>query len=207
MSTDYFTRAEYRAFAGDTTSTDAQIDAAQTEVIDALEEWAGSAWPHVTGVAGDGTAAGARSTTEFFDGPTDLLVTSKLPVIAITSIENAGVVVAAESYYLYLEDGRIRFPSEIGLAPRVLEVAYTYGHTTTPWTIKRPAMQATKALLRQQSGRSKIPQRASQLQSEGTTILLNTEDDDKRPWPWEEDASRDVRSYWGPSRPIIAGAV
>ncbi len=50
MRTDYFTRPEFREFIGDTNEEkyrDAAIDLAQSEVIERLEQWAGSAWPNV----------------------------------------------------------------------------------------------------------------------------------------------------------------
>jgi hypothetical protein len=58
VATDYFKRSEFRDITGDNTPNvkykDDDIDRAQAEVIEALEEWAGTAWPNVGVVLGSG---------------------------------------------------------------------------------------------------------------------------------------------------------
>lgn len=210
---DYFTRAEFRSFAGDPGGaspvySDAEIDDAQAEVIDHLEQWAMSAWPNVTGADGDGTAATRRSTSEVFD-PDKVFLLGRLPAGEVTEITVDGEVVADDTYFAYLDEGYVSVNNGLGSSPRDVVITYTYGFESTPFSIKRAAMQATKSLLDQsRSQGKKIPSNVQQYQTEGTTFVFDENRDDfLRPWPWDPDASQLVRSYWSSERPMTVGAV
>ena len=209
---DYFTRAEFRNFVGDTADpqkySDSAIDEAQKEVIDELERWADSAWPNVTGIDGDGTAAAPRSAVETFD-PDESFIVSRVPIIEITEITDDAVVVDATRYDVYLEEGVIAAPNGLGSKVRGVVISYTYGFDSTPFAVKHAAMQATKAMLDQAKGKgSRIPPNTSQMQTETTTLVFkDVTDDNLRPWPWAPSASQAVRSYWSDQRPMTAGAI
>lgn len=210
MSRDYFTRAEFDAAFPAHGYTGAQVDAAQAEVIEALEKWAHSAWPNVTGTDGDGTAANKRTATDTFDGGEDTFTLSHVPVDSITSVTVDETALTTDAYYLYAEEAQVVGATELGLYPRGVVVVYRYGYGLTPWSIKRTAMQATKALLEEQKGAkagSKIPPRTSQYSTEGTTFVFGDNDKPVMPWPWDENASRDVRAYWESEKPIMVGAI
>lgn len=201
MFTDYFSRAEFRAFVGDTVTppryTDALIDARQAEVIEALELWASSAWPTIDPAATttDGKSTTPRSTTETFDGGDDLIVLTKLPVIDISTLTVAGVAVS--SFTLYKQEGAVRFNS----APQgrqSVAMSYRYGYTVTPPTIKRAAMQATKALIDESDfgqRKKKIPRNTERYSTETASFILATSDKPAQPWPWDPNASADVSPF------------
>lgn len=131
-----------------------------------------------------------------------------MPLIAVSTFEvDDTAVVAGTDYYAYAAEGELRFVGVSGAYPRGIQVTYTYGHTSTPWAIKRAAMLATKSLLTQKAGKSKVPANVSRHTTEGTTFEFNQEDEDKRPWPWDDDASESVRSYWGSDRPLNVGVI
>lgn len=72
---DYFSRDEFREIVGDNSTTvkykDDDIDRAQAEVIEALEEWAGTAWPNVGVVLGSGGVASGDATLTLVSGAFD----------------------------------------------------------------------------------------------------------------------------------------
>lgn len=212
MRRDYFTRAEFLEFAGDPEGAkygDDAIDRAQDEVIEALESWAHSSWPNVPEVGpedGDGTAAAPRSTTETFDGDVAEVTLENVPVIEATTITIGDTELDVTEFDVYGSESIVGFGSNVGSGRRAIVVEYTFGHTSTPWAIKRPVMQATKSLLDGQPGKSKIPARTSRYQTGSTTIERDTTSTDVKPWPWDDDASKAVRSYWGPFRPVNVGA-
>lgn len=212
---DYFTVDEFRRFAGERAggkySEDAIIEA-QEEVISTLEAWARSAWPNVTGTAGDGTALAEREMTEELEYTgAKKLFTSMVPIIEVVSlntISDVGItVVAVENYRVMERQGVIRLA-----APPLrgtwgeYEITYTYGFTSCPREVKRPAMQATQALLRSDTP-GKVPDKVSQMTTEATTFLYGTAGTQLAgPWPWAPDASEALRSFWGRDRPRRAGA-
>lgn len=210
MATDYFTREALRAKYPTLTASDADIDAAQAEVIERLEAWARSAWPNVTGSAGNGTAATARSATEVHDGGrADFLVLDRIPVLAVSALTSEGIAVAASSYSLYLEEGIVQFEalSAVGFSRRGISITYTYGFTSTPQSVKRAVMQASKSLL-STGGDARIPANVRSYSTETTTFEIEAERSEQtQPWPWDENASEGIRSYWARERPLLAGAL
>jgi hypothetical protein len=150
---------------------------------------------------GDGTAAEARSRTDIFDG-LDLWVLRGIPVIDIASITWDAEPI--ESYTLYRDRGHIVFGSDrYGL--RLGEVAFTYGYTTCPPSVKRACMQATKGLLQSYGeGGSRLPPNVREYTTENTTFVLDeSKSPEREPWPWDADANRAIASYWGPNRPSM----
>lgn len=210
MYTDYCTRQEFLNLSNDPQGakyTPDDIDAAQREAVLALESWAYSAWPTVTGADGDGTALTARSTTEVFDGRSAVLVLTHLPIIAISTLTLDGnALVANSDYYAYPEGGYVRFGNKLNYTMRGVSVAYTYGFSTTPQVVKRPLMQAMKSLLDQRSGRSATP--LPGLTSYTTETATFTwprrryNEQPPAPWAWDLGASDAIRTYWRPSRPV-----
>lgn len=75
MATDYFNVNEFREISGDNKTTvkfkNDDIDRAQAEVIEALEEWAGTAWPNVGVVLGSGGIASGDATLTLVSGTFD----------------------------------------------------------------------------------------------------------------------------------------
>lgn len=275
---DYFTRDQFREVAGDLGPTvkykNDDIDRAQEEVIEALEEWAGTAWPNVgvvlgsggitaaaatltlvsgtfdenrdvgkeiivvgaggsgaelvttissvtsTTVAvlaanagttvsgamvkwgdGDGTAQSPRTRTETVDAKGDVLLLSRHPVIALTTFNRDAVAIAADTYNLYPEIGKVWFDNDQLEARRILVVTYTYGFQSCPWSVKRPAILAAKSLLTGQEGRSAIPAGVTSYTSEGTRFELGEQPKaGEGPWPWDTSASKQIVSFWGPRR-------
>lgn len=217
MAIDYFTRAEFREYANDPAGaserySNADIDRAQAEVIERLEAWAHTAWPNVTGANGDGTAAARRATSETLDAYDAQLVLAAYPIVAPLTAFTAGdppTTVPLTSYDVHPERGLIEFGSELEVRlPRHYVVTYSYGYTATPMSIKRPAMQATKTLLDRGEGRSGIPPNVRTYTTETATFEFDEEPDQPyKPWPWDESASRDVRSFWLPNRAPTVGAI
>lgn len=279
MSTDYFTRAEFRTFANDTAVvpkySDAAIDRAQAEVIERIEEWSQSAWPNVaadwrgsitTGTAaltltsgvfaagdvgktvriagagaagadlvttiltftdathvvlannagttvvgaltfkdGDGTAARPRSAVETFDGGRDSLVLSHTPLLEVDSLVIRSVTVDPLSYAVYDDDGIIGFDTALQSGRRMAVVTFDFGHTSTPFSVKRPAMQATKSLLDSAEGRTRIPPNTKRYVTETAEFELSTDDADSLVFSWDKSASDALKSFWG--SPVVAGAV
>lgn len=209
MATDYFTRAQLRAKYPALNVSDAQIDDAQAEVIDRLEAWAKSAWPNVTGTAGDGTAAVARSATEVHDGGAAMIVTDRVPIIAISALTSEGIPVVASSYALYPEEGALAFTaiSAVGYSRRAVSITYTYGRLLTPALVKRAVMQAAYSLLFT-GGTSRIPANVRSYTTESTTFEIESERGEKtQPWPWDENASESIRSWWERDRPMLVGSL
>lgn len=210
MDTSYFTRAEFRAYANDPDDgspryTDDDIDRAQIEVIERLERWARSAWPTVSTatppVAGDGAAESARSVTETHDGGGAVILLDRVPVISpLTTFEIDGAAVDADAYTLGDDQGVITLDSATKAGAGIITVTYNYGAVVTPQAIKRPAMRAAQSLLDSEGGRSRIPRNVREYRTEQTTFVM-TDDRPRAPWPWDLDASEDVRTWWDPERP------
>jgi len=146
---------------------------------------------------GDGTAASPRSSTEVFDGGTATLFFRYRPVIAVTSMLLDDDVLDPDDYYLYPDEGYLRLgvdPSRFGY--RRYTLSYTYGATTCPLAVKGPAMLATRSLLMQNLP-TQVPSNVSQLTTEATTMLFGQFGTrDKKPWPWDQEASDQIKAYW-----------
>ena len=279
MRMDYVTRAEFRKFAGQQGGgkyNEEQIDNAQEEVIERLEDWAHSAWPNVgvsigtgsitqadktltltsgvltdndigreiriagAGVSGaiftsviasftsvtevelldaaatsvtskavtwgdgDGTAAVVRSRTDYFDGGSKLISLTHGPVISVTSFLVNGETPGAQNYTLYPEVPSIVFntPVQSLFGNRVISVAYSYGVTEAPRSVKRPVMMAMRTLMAAGPDSSRIPPNVSQYQTENTTFLMAQQKEyPDWPWPWDGEASQAIQMFWGPHRP------
>jgi head-tail adaptor len=232
--TDYFTRAEFRAFAKDTDDppryADGDIDDAQDEVIDRLEEWARTSWARVDPDSddGDGVAHAYRSETERVQADAVILLRRR-PLVEVTSftIVAAGGDVFDVDASSYLTDfraailrlvqpgdfsaylssqGEIVVPWPTSL-PSEFEIVYTYGWGTTPRAVKVPAMMATRTrmagVVDSKGKGARIPERTRTLTTSRTTLELQTgaDTEDEVPWPWDQDASAQLRSYWAARRP------
>jgi hypothetical protein len=151
---------------------------------------------------GDGTAQEPRSRTETLDGGTDLLLLKRYPVVALTTFTRDALDIDPVTYHFYPESGTVRFDNSTLEGRRTIVATYTYGFTSCPWSVKRPAILAAKSLLGKQEGRSGIPAGVTAYTSEGTRFELG---DAKRsggaPWPWDQDASNSIAAYWNSRRP------
>lgn len=158
-------------------------------------------------VSGDGTAASARSRTDYFDGGVDRWFLPVAPILSIASITFDSEAIAPESYVLYNREGTIAF--DVPLPERLIRglklglVTYSYGYTSTPRSVKRPAMAATRSLIRGDGDAAqKIPPNVTQYTTENTTFVMRNDGetyDDL--WPWDQDASRALAAYWERHRP------
>lgn len=148
-------------------------------------------------VAADGIAASPRSMTEVFDGGTATLFFRYRPVIDVTSMMLDDDVLDPDDYYLYADAGYIRLgvePSQYGY--RRYTLSYTYGATECPMAVKGPCILATRSLLMQNLP-TQVPANVSQLTTEATTMLFGQFGTrDKKPWPWDQEASDQIKSYW-----------
>jgi hypothetical protein len=216
MARDYFTRAEYRLWFPGTLHTDEQIDGAQAVVIDHIERWARSAWPNVTGVEGDGTAAAPRSRIETIETDKPDIFLERVPVIAVASVTVDGILAVVDDHYTTdLALGIVGF--HYGPDGFTVEAVttYTYGHTSTPPAIKHAAMLATYSYIEANrpdggGGAGAIPPNVESYTTEGTTFVMRDEDigdDAFRPFDWDMVASRMVRSFWAPDRPRVVGNI
>ena len=123
------------------------------------------------------------------------------PIISIEAVEVGGEEVEFETQTFRGELASFTLSVPSLPRDRLVVLDFTYGHTSTPWAIRRPAMMATKSLLDGEEGRGgKIPSRVSRYDTEGTTFLLER-DEPKLPWPWDPDASAAVHAWWGARRP------
>ncbi len=193
---DYFTYDEFGELTGDTEAGGrAQPPAvmrAQAEVVERLEEWARTAWRRRTY-----TEAVRLTHTRF--------ALSRVPVI---SVQSANLDGSAMSGYVYDANGVVRFgvlDNDLQVLDylAVVDVSYTYGYDSVPWAIKRPCIDAARSLLWRSDPESNIPANTESYTNQGTTIRFapTSESEMDMPWPWAPDASREVRSYWGPKRP------
>ncbi len=214
MPADYFSVAEFRAYAGDARGArldESTILAYQEEVIERLEEWAYSAWPNVNPdatpeeVAAGGVSVAPRSITEgakYGQGTVEL---SRVPVIAITTPDPemlGGYTVAPNSGLLY---EAMTDTGAVGLAT----VSYTYGYTTCPRSIKRPCMMAVASMAVAEGGPG-IPANVERYSTEGTTFdfaVATIPGEVDEPWPWDRTASLLVRTRWQRHRPGRFAAV
>lgn len=146
---------------------------------------------------GDGTAASPRQITEVFDGGAATLFFRRRPVIAVTSMMLDDDVLDPDDYYLYADAGYIRLgtePTQHGY--RRYTLTYTYGETECPDAVKGPCILATRSLLMQNLP-SQVPANVSQLTTEATTMLFGQFGArDKKPWPWDQEASDQIKAYW-----------
>lgn len=225
---DYFTRAEFRAWAGDTGEVphydDSDIDDAQAEVIDRLEAWGKTSWANVTGVAGDGTAAVYRVAAELVSGA-GTLVLSRIPVHEFTSltIEGATDVLDAAGYRADLDAGIVRIGVDVwGWPVAVLDplfgleirrprfaAVYSYGWGACPRSVKTSAMAATRSRIdgwnRRPGGAqgTRIPSNTRRLSSSRADLEFDEKaaTDPTPPWPWDAAASGEIVSYWEGRRP------
>jgi hypothetical protein len=212
--TDYFTRAALREFVGDTFEPPAEpkysddaIDAAQSEVIERLEKWAKTAWPNVDPEAEttDGVTTVPRSTVERHPAGRAAIFLYKLPVIEVTSLDVAGTDVASNLYAISPAQASVAF---VAAPLGVVNVAYTYGHTSTPATIRRAAMLATASLLSKpgKKAASKLPGNVVRYSTEGATLDLAADNNPVKPWPWDITSSGLVYSFWNAERPLMVGS-
>lgn len=178
-------------------------------------ELADAAATGVTGASvyidGDGRAATVRSATQESEvGPT-ILMTSEVPVIEVISLQivtDAGTTTLdATDYTLIRSMGVLRLKESVRRGTAGLyQLTYSYGHTSCPYVVRRPAMQATLSLLKDTEP-TKVPANVSQMTTEATTFLIGTAGTVfSGPWPWDQEASEALRSYWGRNRPRRAGA-
>lgn len=163
-------------------------------------------------VDGDGTAAGPRRITEELEYTNaSKLFTSMVPILTVesfTTTSDAGVTdVLATNYRVLERQGIIRIAAPVLRGTwGEYEVTYTYGHLACPREVKRPAMQATLALLKDDAP-GRVPGNVTQMTTEATTFLYGTAGTQLAgPWPWAPDASEALRSFWGRDRPRRAGA-
>lgn len=202
---DYFTDEEYRAVTGDIdTPLDAspdEVERAQAECVERLESWARAAWRPRTGTF---TAFVDRAYIALPRIPVRSIVSSSLAGLSLT-----GWVVAPNGIFQWAPSGislDLVGPPSDAMAllpiPAWVEVAFLYGYDEPPWAIKRPLIEATRALIRRQREES-IPENASSFTSGGTTMRFSRTGPDyfPEPFPWHEPSSNDIRSYWGPKRP------
>lgn len=194
---DYFTVAEFREVTGDENTPqrryeDTDILETQEEVVGYLEQWAHSAWV-------------PRTATEASLLRVGQLYTQHVPVRSVSAWSLSGTAQVPTSYTLELNAGIIRFGDwEFGL-PKLWPyqasiLVYDYGFTTPPRLVKSACIKATRSMLDEEEGRSKIPARTVRYSSERTDIEL-TLDDDIQPWPWDPTQSARMRAYWGRHRP------
>jgi hypothetical protein len=111
--------------------------------------------------------------------------------------------------------GEIRFdgpPAQVGDLATFDTVTYSYGYTETPIQVKVPVIMATASRLTMlnpsATGKRKfIPPNTTSYTTQGTTFRLQPVDPAKAPvpWPWDQYASADIRSWWGPARPRALG--
>lgn len=154
-----------------------------------------------------GTAATPRSITHKQMWRVPLYTLSRKPVIELTSFTLADVDV--EDYTLLEDEATLRWmdwdgkPPEFD-GPRLLEVSYSFGFTSTPEPVKRPCIRATEALLLTEEQRGGIPRNVDRYSTEATTFDFNRPNRRTLPWPWDEDSSEDVRAYWDRDRPMHA---
>jgi hypothetical protein len=214
---DYVTLDEFNAAAGTAYAvTDDEaliVKAVQSEVIDRLESWAHSAWPNI--VAEDDVPEGAimgyatepREFSQRVYGSRSDVLLSRVPVIEIDTVTHEAV--SLTGYELDLPVGLILPPSPLPASLAPVIVTYRYGFTETPEAIKAPVIRALVSRVAQRLSQSdsRIPANTRQLTTETATFVFDGERLDARPWPWDPDATNDVRAYWDSSRPRKIGAI
>lgn len=194
-----------------TTTITAFVDASNVTI-------ASPALTTVTGAGfymdGDGTASSPRSTTRRLFWRSPLLNTQFVPLIDLTTFQISGTEQDQTLCQIDTGAGTIRWgdwstrkaPILRG-APTQIDLAYTYGFLACPASVKRPCMQATRTLLMQEEDRGGIPRNVERYQTDGTTFNFNERKEGCQPWPWDEDSSDDIRSFWMRRRPRRAASV
>lgn len=144
-----------------------------------------------------------------------LILLPKLPILHIVSVyENDDEVTAADitnyssdDYLADMAAGIIRWgdwcswPRPTTDGPNKITITYDYGYTETPEEVKTPCVQAVETRLDSQEGRGRIPRNVTQYTTERTTFVFGMGVKPVVPWPWDANASEDIRSYWEETRP------
>lgn len=200
---DYFSEEEYRAVVRDEEVGDRaqwpDIERYQMEVIERLEAWARAAWRR-------------RTRTERIRVGATRFALSRVPVISVNAATFDGVALAGHQFESngVFRWGEIDNDWQTLEYSGILEVTYTYGFDAVPWSIKRPCIEATQALAWSADPENNIPPNTESYTNQGTTIRFAQVDpyDVCEPWPWNERASAEVRSFWERHRPrrFIVGA-
>lgn len=200
---DYFDTDAFRAWAakGAVDFTDDEIEAAQEEVVERLEAWARTAWQE-------------REATETFDVGLRGYVLGNLPVVSVDGVTLDGEAVGVDAYVpdltagiLWYDTSAFRASSAFS-AHQAIAVSYTYGYDAVPRSVVRSCMAATATLLPHvaEQKKGKIPDNTTEYVTEGATFVIQPGDGEE-PWPWDAVASRDIRNYWGPHRPLTVGRI
>lgn len=200
---DYFTEDEYRTITGDDTvpykAKRSEIMVAHEEAMERLESYARSAWR-------------PKYARQVFRTNRPLITLKRYPISAISGLTVDGSTWTAGDDWLSgdftvdEESGVIRLGDWRGGDPFwdydvAIEIDYVYGFNEVPWAIKRPMIEACASLIRAWEGDSKLPRNTSTYTADRTTVELRKDRGLIKPWPWDERASQDVRSYWESYRP------
>lgn len=185
------------------TTISAVTDASTVTLADAVVTSVTDADVYFDGI---GHAAQARSFLQKQYMRNPLMILRHTPILGLLSLAVSDNPVT--SYQLDEAAGTVRWgdwstnrmPELNGRAGAKVEAEFTFGATECPIEIKRPAIEAAQKLAKTEQFRSRIPRNVTSYRTEGTTFVMDAATREMAPWPWDDNASTDVRTYWMPSR-------